>query len=79
MDYFIWNEIPTVLGNLVGGLSLTGLTLYSTHVKTAPKLSRHLPSLVQLVPKAGGQEAAGRGDMLERAVNKGAPVDGVDL
>ncbi|MBU2568923.1 MAG: formate/nitrite transporter family protein [Gammaproteobacteria bacterium] len=37
MDYFIWNEIPTVLGNLVGGLSFTGLTLYSTHVKTAPK------------------------------------------
>jgi formate/nitrite transporter len=37
MDYFIWNEIPTVLGNLVGGLTFTGLTLYSTHVKTAPK------------------------------------------
>jgi formate/nitrite transporter len=39
MDYFIWNEIPTVLGNLVGGLAFTGLTLYSTHVKTAPKRS----------------------------------------
>src|SRR5204862_7840048 len=37
MDYFIWNEIPTVLGNLVGGLAFTGLTLYATHVKTAPK------------------------------------------
>lgn len=37
LDYFIWNEIPTVLGNLVGGLAFTGLTLYSTHVKTAPK------------------------------------------
>ena len=37
MDYFIWNEIPTVLGNLVGGLSFTGLTLYSTHLRTAPK------------------------------------------
>jgi formate transporter len=37
MDYLIWNEIPTVLGNLVGGLSFTGLTLYSTHIKTAPK------------------------------------------
>ena len=37
LDYFIWNEIPTVLGNLVGGLSFTGLTLYSTHVRTAPK------------------------------------------
>jgi len=36
-DYFIWNEIPTALGNLVGGLAFTGLTLYSTHVKTAPK------------------------------------------
>lgn len=37
MDYLIWNEIPTVLGNLVGGLSFTGLTLYSTHVRTARK------------------------------------------
>ena len=37
MDYMIWNEIPTVLGNLVGGLAFTGLTLYSTHIKTAPK------------------------------------------
>jgi len=35
-DYFIWNEIPTVLGNLVGGLAFTGLTLYSTHVRTGP-------------------------------------------
>ena len=37
MDYFIWNEIPTALGNLVGGLAFTGLTLYTTHVRTAPK------------------------------------------
>jgi formate transporter len=37
MDYLIWNEIPTVLGNLVGGLAFVGLTLYSTHVRTAPK------------------------------------------
>src|SRR6187455_3444745 len=37
IDYLLWNEIPTVLGNLVGGLSFTGLTLYATHMKTAPK------------------------------------------
>jgi formate/nitrite transporter len=37
MDYFIWNEIPTVLGNLIGGLAFTGLTLYATHVRTAPQ------------------------------------------
>jgi formate transporter len=36
-DYLIWNEIPTVLGNLVGGLAFVGLTLYSTHVRTAAK------------------------------------------
>lgn len=37
MDYMIWNEIPTVLGNLIGGLAFTGLTLYSTHVRTIAK------------------------------------------
>ena len=37
MDYLVWNEIPTVLGNLIGGLTFTGLTLYSTHVRTGPK------------------------------------------
>ena len=36
-DYFIWNEIPTVIGNLVGGLTFVGLALYSTHVRTAPR------------------------------------------
>ena len=40
-DYFIWNEIPTALGNLVGGIAFTGLTLYSTHVRTAPKRTLH--------------------------------------
>jgi formate transporter len=37
MDYLLWNEIPTVVGNLVGGLAFTGLTLYATHIRTAPK------------------------------------------
>lgn len=37
MDYLIWNEIPVVLGNLVGGLAFTGLTLYATHLRTAAK------------------------------------------
>lgn len=37
MDYMVWNEIPTVLGNLVGGLAFTGLTLYTTHVRTGAK------------------------------------------
>ncbi len=36
-DYLLWNEIPTVLGNLAGGLLLVGIPLYWTHVKTNPE------------------------------------------
>jgi len=39
MDYLIWNEIPTVIGNLVGGLTFVGLTLYSTHGRKSGKQS----------------------------------------
>jgi formate/nitrite transporter FocA (FNT family) len=48
MDYVIWNEIPTILGNLVGGLTFVGLTLYATHRVTAPKRASG----------AGGMDAA---------------------
>ncbi len=34
-DYLIWNEIPTALGNLVGGFLFVGLPIYLTHVKTS--------------------------------------------
>lgn len=37
LDYLVWNEIPTVIGNLVGGLAFTGLAMYATHMRTAPK------------------------------------------
>lgn len=43
-DYLIWNEIPTVLGNLVGGLTFVGLTLYSTHIKTGAKRNLAVPA-----------------------------------
>ena len=37
MEYIVWNELPTVLGNLVGGFALVGLPLYFTHVRTSPE------------------------------------------
>ena len=40
LDYIFWNEIPTVIGNLVGGLAFTGLTLYATHISTGPSRKR---------------------------------------
>jgi formate/nitrite transporter FocA (FNT family) len=33
MDYMIWNEIPTLVGNIVGGIAFTGLMLYSTNAR----------------------------------------------
>ncbi|MDX1589531.1 MAG: formate/nitrite transporter family protein [Oleiphilaceae bacterium] len=39
-DYFWWNEIPTILGNMVGGIVFTGLTLYTTHIRTADRLGQ---------------------------------------
>jgi formate transporter len=49
MDYIVWNELPTVVGNFIGGISLTGLTLYTTHVRTAPKRD-----LLRGTPRAAG-------------------------
>ena len=53
-DYFIWNEIPTVLGNLLGGITFTGATLYSTHVRTAPKRGAVMRPAMSLKESAGG-------------------------
>ena len=36
-DYLLFNEIPVVLGNLVGGVTFVGAMIYATHFKTAPK------------------------------------------
>lgn len=35
-DYLVYNEIPVILGNLVGGLTFVGGMIYSTHYKTSP-------------------------------------------
>ena len=37
MDYLIWNEIPTIVGNLVGGLAFVGLAVYVTHGRTGAR------------------------------------------
>ncbi len=33
MDYLLWNEIPTVIGNLAGGLFFTALMLFLAHYR----------------------------------------------
>ncbi|WP_243836919.1 formate/nitrite transporter family protein [Psychromonas algicola] len=36
MDWLAWNQLPVTLGNIVGGLGFTAVTLYVTHAKTKP-------------------------------------------
>ena len=50
MDYLIWNEIPTVLGNLVGGLAFVGLALYATHARTGAKRQPSGATTARMVP-----------------------------
>jgi formate/nitrite transporter len=60
-DYFIWNEIPTILGNMIGGLAFVGLTLYSTHARTAPARKPALKRAPkEPVAPSGGGLAEGR-------------------
>ncbi len=35
-DWWLWNQIPVTLGNIVGGFVFTGLALYVTHRKRQP-------------------------------------------
>jgi formate/nitrite transporter FocA (FNT family) len=39
LDYLLWNEIPTILGNIVGGLTFVGAMIYSTHYKKSKNLN----------------------------------------
>lgn len=54
MDYLTWNEIPTVVGNLVGGLLFVGLPLFLTYGRTATRRDR----TSQPSNKRGGRAAA---------------------
>ena len=49
VDYLVWNEIPTVVGNLVGGLLFTGLALYVTHHRTGARRDA-VPAAAPLSP-----------------------------
>jgi formate/nitrite transporter len=35
-DWWLWNQIPVTLGNLVGGFVFTGLAIYTTYKPAAP-------------------------------------------
>ncbi|WP_370979746.1 formate/nitrite transporter family protein [Agaribacterium sp. ZY112] len=46
-QWAFWNELPTLLGNLVGGLLFTGFSLYATHHRTGAAKSLAEPPVSQ--------------------------------
>jgi formate transporter len=42
-DWWLWNQIPVLIGNLVSGVLFTGFALYYTHRKPEAKIVLELP------------------------------------
>jgi len=43
--WWLWNQIPVTLGNLVGGMLFTGLAIYLTHRTALPAASQAVPAV----------------------------------
>lgn len=48
-DWWIWNQIPVTLGNVVGGFLFTGLALYATY-KPSREMAPMSPAVTPQVP-----------------------------
>ncbi|MEH6994227.1 formate/nitrite transporter family protein [Neobacillus drentensis] len=50
MDWWVWNQIPVLIGNLVSGVLFTGMALYYTHNKEESKIILELPQTKAAIP-----------------------------
>jgi formate transporter len=49
-DWWVWNQIPVLLGNVVSGVLFTGFALYYTHGKSDSKMVLELPKTKVAIP-----------------------------
>jgi formate transporter len=49
--WWMWNQIPVTLGNLVGGFLFTGLALYVTY-RTRVARPEPVPEIARVIPQA---------------------------
>jgi len=47
-DWWLWNQIPVTLGNIVGGFVFTGLALYATHRPASAGQAAFVPVAAQV-------------------------------
>lgn len=48
-DWWLWNQIPATIGNIVGGFLFTGVLLYLTHYKKTTPAQNHQPEAEQQI------------------------------
>lgn len=48
-DWWLWNQIPATIGNIVGGFLFTGVLLYLTHYKKTIPAQNHQPETAHQV------------------------------
>lgn len=48
-DWWLWNQIPATIGNIVGGFLFTGVLLYLTHSKKTTPVQNHQPEAEQQI------------------------------
>ncbi|NUM50681.1 MAG: formate/nitrite transporter family protein [Flavobacteriales bacterium] len=51
-DWWLWNQIPATVGNIIGGFFFTGVLLYLTHYKKTGTAGNHQP---ETKPKISSQ------------------------
>ena len=49
-DWWLWNQIPVTLGNVVGGFFFTGLALYTTYGQAPEPARMTAPAAPSRVP-----------------------------
>jgi formate transporter len=52
-DWWIWNQIPVTIGNLIGGFLFTGLFLYWTY---RPAKTEAVPAVASVASSAPEEE-----------------------
>jgi uncharacterized membrane protein YjjB (DUF3815 family) len=48
--WWLWNQIPVTVGNLVGGMLFTGLAIYGAHHTSAPAATPSVPATMPAQP-----------------------------
>ena len=50
--WWLWNQLPVTMGNLVGGMLFTGLALYAAHRGVGPDAGQAVPTAMAAQPSS---------------------------